>query len=237
MKPWVSPDIDENPRPRAVPDQMLPRARWPVTRALDCGEIVAPLERSFVATLEARRSHRVMTRAPLREVVNAIAFGVRPRETIESDAFGRSRRPSPSAGAIHPVDVLLVDGPTRIFRYAPHAHQLEALRVQSRRHLDAFLEDCREILPEALGTGIVLVGEMNRVAAVYKRPESLLWRDAGVLLQTLALVATAYRLAFCPLGILGAPVVQAIGLSEQISGVGVALIGRFGSDTTEERSS
>ena len=220
-----------------MPDLKLPGAQWPVTRALNCGDVVAPLERSFVATLEARRSHRVMTRAPLREVVNAIAFGVRPRETIEGDAFGRSRRPSPSAGAIHPVDVLLVHGSSRVFRYAPLAHQLEALRVRSRRHLDAFLEDCQEILPEASGTRIVLASEMNRVAAVYKRPESLLWRDAGVLLQTLALVATAYRLAFCPLGILGTPVVRAIGLSEQISGVGVALMGRFGRGGTEEGSS
>ena len=234
MKPWASPDIDENPRPRTVPDLKLPRAKWPVSRALGCSDIVSPLEQSFVATLETRRSHRVMSRAPLREVINAIAFGVRPRQTIKGDALGRSLRPSPSAGAIHPVDVLLVHGSSRVFRYAPLAHQLEVLRVPRRRHLETFLEDCRQVLPEASATAIVLVGEMNRVAAVYKRPESLLWRDAGVLLQTLALVATAYRLAFCPLGILGTPVVRAIGLSEQISGVGVALIGRFGSGGTEE---
>ena len=234
MKPWVSPDIDENPRPRALPDLKLPRAKWPVTRVLDCGDIVSPLEQSFVNTLEARRSHRVMSRAPLREVVNAIAFGVRPRETIETDAVGRSLRPSPSAGAIHPVDVLLVQGPSRVFRYAPLEHQLQVLNVPRIGHLNAFIEDCRQILPEASGTAIVLVGEMSRVAAVYRRPESLLWRDAGALLQTLALVATAYRLAFCPLGILGTPVVRAIGLSEQISGVGVALIGRIGSGRTED---
>lgn len=227
MKLWGSRHTDENPRPRAVPDLTLPRAKWPVTRTLDCGDIVAPLERSFAATLDARRSHRVMTRAPLREVVNAIAFAVRPREVIEGDAFGRSRRPSPSAGAIHPVDVLLVHGASRVFRYAPFGHQLQILHVSRPEHLDTFCQDCHQILPEASGTAIVLVGEMNRVAAVYKRPESLLWRDAGVLLQTLALVATAYRLAFCPLGILGTPVVRAIGLSKQISGVGVALVGRF----------
>ena len=235
MKPWVSPDIDENPRPRARLDLEVPRAKWPVTRVLNCGDIVSPLEQSFVATLEARRSHRVMSRAPLREVVNAIAFGVRPRGTIDGDALGRSLRPSPSAGAIHPVDVLLVHGSSRIFRYAPREHQLQVLRVLTRRHLEAFIEDCHQIVPEASGTVIVLVGEMSRVAAMYKRPESLLWRDAGVLLQTLALVATAYRLAFCPLGILGMPVVRAIGLSEQISGVGVALIGRLGNSETEDR--
>ena len=89
-------------------------------------------------------------------------------------------------------------------------------------------DDCHQILPEASGTAIVLVGYMGRVAAVYERPASLLWRDGGALLQTLALVATAYRLAFCPLGILGAPVVHAIGLSARVSAVGVALMGRLG---------
>ncbi len=45
-------------------------------------------------------------------------------------------------------------------------------------------------------------------------------------MQTLALVATAYRLAFCPLGILGTPVVEAIGLSREVVAVGAAMIGR-----------
>ena len=230
MKPWVLQHTDDSPRPRAVPDLELPRTEWPVTRALHCGRVVSPFGRSFTATLEARRSQRTMSRAALREIVNAIAFGVRPREEVEGDRFGRTLRPSPSAGAIHPIDVLLVHGPTRVFRYAPLTHQLQALHVLARERLEAFISDCREILPEASGTGIVLVGDINRVAALYERPESLLWRDAGVLLQTLALVATAYRLAFCPLGILGTPVVRALGLSERLLGVGVALIGRHRDD-------
>ena len=153
-----------------------------------------------------------MARAPFREVVNAVAFGVRPRETEDNDAFGRSYRPSPSAGAIHPVDVLLVHGGSRVFRYAPLAHQLEVLRVCRPQELSIFREDCREVLPTAAGTAIVFVGDRNRIAALYERPESLLWRDAGVLLQTLALVATAFRLRFCPLGILGTAAIEALDL-------------------------
>ena len=220
---------DEDPRPRSVPDMMLPPVDWPVSRALDCGDVVSPVEQSFLTTLRGRDVPTAsMTRAPLRELVNAVAFGTRPREIMEGDPFGRSRRPSPSAGAIHPVDVLLVHGVSRVFRYAPLTHQLEILRVSQPEHLHAFVHDCHQILPEASGTAIVLVGYMGRVAAVYERPASLLWRDGGALLQTLALVATAYRLAFCPLGILGTPVVHAIGLSARVSAVGVALMGRLG---------
>ena len=234
MKKSVPIPTDRNPRPRQVPDTLLASVEWPVTRAIDCGEVVPPLERSFTATLAARRSCRTMTRAPLRVVVNAVAFGARPRQVMEGDHFGRSRRPSPSAGAIHPVDVLLVHGASSVFRYAPLKHQIEILRVSHRGALESFLCDCREILPEASGTAIVLVGDMNRVAALYMRPESLLWRDGGVLLQTLALVATAYRLAFCPLGILGNSVVRSLELPERVSAVGVAMIGRLGREQVEQ---
>jgi SagB-type dehydrogenase family enzyme len=145
---------------------------------------------------------------------------------MEADTLGRSRRPSPSAGALHPIDVVLVHGASRAFRYAALTHHLETLRVARPEHLRAFFNDCRQILPQASGTAIVLVGDLDRVAAVYEQPALLLWRDAGVLLQTLALVATAYRLAFCPLGVLGTPVAHALGLPARALGLGVALVAR-----------
>ena len=215
-----------DPRPRRVPKENVQPIQWPVSRTLGCGVIVPPAERSFVDILEARRSQRVMRQTSLRELVNAIAFGTRPRQKMESDVFGRSQRPSPSAGALHPIEVLLVRGTSRVLRYVPLEHQLQLLYVSRPELLTEFAEDCQDVLPDAPVTAIVLVGDVTRVAAVYSRPESLLWRDSGALMQTLALVATAYRLAFCPLGILGGPVVHALGLAARVSALGVALIGR-----------
>ena len=215
---------DESPRPRVVPGAPHSRTEFPVSRVVRCRTVTKPPPYSFVATLESRRSQAVMNRVPLGEVVNLVAFAVRPREVKVGDAFGRSRRPSPSAGAIHPVEVLLVQG-TRVFHYAEATHELEALRISQPRHLNAFAKDCQEILPAAMGTAIVLVGDLSRVGAVYERPESLMWRDGGALLQTLALAATAYGLAFCPLGILGTSVLDAIERAE-LAALGVALIGR-----------
>ena len=217
---------DVNPRPREVPEPLLATVEWPVTRIIDCRPVVPPIDRSFAATLEARRSCRVMLRAPLRVVVNAVAFATRPRQVMEGDYFGRSRRPSPSAGAIHPVETLFIHGASSILRYAAINHQIEVLRVSHQEALEAFVRDCHQILPLASGTAIVLIGDMNRVSTFYERAESFLWRDGGVLMQTLALVATAYRLAFCPLGILGDLVVDSLGLPEWASAVGVAMIGR-----------
>ena len=220
----MSHPTDGNPRPRVVPGSPQPRADLPVSQVFKCRAIVKPALQSFVATFESRRSQSEMRRAPLGEVVNAVAYAVSPREVKVGDPFGRSRRPSPSAGAIHPVDVLLVHG-TRVFHYAAATHELAVLRVSSPHHLSSFAMDCQEILPAALGTAIVLVGDINRVGALYERPASLMWRDGGVLLQTLALAAIAYGFAFCPLGILGTSVLDAIGKAEQLSAVGVALVG------------
>ena len=217
---------DDNPRPRPKPLPQPSVTKFPVSRVVKCRRITEPARRSFVSTFEGRRSTTVMRPAPLSEVVNAVAFATRPRQILLGDAVGRSRRPSPSGGAIHPVDTLFVHSQTRVFRYAPMAHELEVLRVSKPDHVAAFMADCREILPAGCGTPIVLAGDLERVHSVYRRPESLLWRDGGALLQTLALSASAYELAFCPLGILGTPVLHAIGRERELTGIGVALIGR-----------
>ena len=160
----------------------------------------------------------------MRQVLNAIAYATQPRQVLSGDPFARSRRLSLSAGAIHPVGILLTQG-SRVFHYDAHAHELDILRVQQPPFLASFAEDCGQILPTASGTGIVLVGDVARIRALYERPLSLLWRDAGALLQTLALVASSYSLAFCPLGILGTAVLDAIGRAGRFSALGAALIG------------
>ena len=227
VSPSVSVPTDKEPRPRGEPDEAYRPLEWPVCRSVKCTRVDPPPNQPFLDVLEARRSCRVMTRAPLRQLVNAVAFCTHPRAVLNDDPYGRSRRPSASAGALHPIDVLFVDRASRIFRYVPLSHQLESLRVPRPERLATFTDDCRQVLPTASGTPIVLVGDMGRIAALYHRPASLLWRDSGALMQNLALVMTAYRLAFCQLGILGAEVVHAIGLSHRATAVGVALAGRY----------
>ena len=217
-----------DPRPKSPPEA-VPLVPWPVQRTLRCPPTTPPPLTSFTGVFEARRSSREMTHAPLREIVNVLAFATQPRFVLASDALKRTRRPSPSAGALHPIDIALVDwrGAPRLMRYDSLLHQLDILVPLT------FLDDLRElahtseeILPGARGTAIVLLGDLARVAATYDNPDTLLWRDAGALLQTLFLAATAFRLAFCPLGILGHEVVRALGLEQRLTAAGVALIGR-----------
>jgi hypothetical protein len=176
-----------------------------------------------------RRSERIMRTAPLREVLNAIGFATRPRFVFEGDSHNRSLRPSLSAGALHPIEILLIDwrGGKQVMRYDALTHCIELLRISDHQSLSDFSRRCKEVLPHAHGTPLVFLARFPGVAAVYENPTSLVWRDAGALLQTLALAATAFRLAFCPMGILGRELVKAVGLDEtDAQAVGGAIIGR-----------
>jgi len=224
----VSIPIECDPRPKLTP---LPsdRISWPVKSRLRCPEVTPPQDVSFVELLETRRSDRAMRPAPLREIINALAFAIRPRYVLQDDVHNRTRRPTVSAGALHAVEVVIVDwrGSPRLLRYDSVAHCLEPLKIAQLFSLSQFVKTCTAILPDAGHTVLALVGDSPRVAALYDYPSTLLWRDAGALLQTLAMVSSAYRLAFCPLGTLGGEVVDALGLDRQTARpLGCAAIGR-----------
>lgn len=220
---------ESDPHPRVECDPR-PSTLWPVRWSLRCPPVIAPSPQDFSTVIETRRSTRAIRPAPLRELVNLIAFATRPRFVREGDLLARSRRLSPSAGALHPIDVILVNwrGMHRVMRYNMWEHQLELLVVRDAQPLQNLAQKCVDVLPEARGTALILLACLPTVSAAYENPTSLLWRDAGALLQTLALTATAHRLAFCPLGILGGEIVQAIGFDKQrVQSAGVAMVGRF----------
>lgn len=169
-----------------------------------------------------------MSPAPLREIVNLVAFATRPRYVLVDDTLQRTRRPSPSAGALQPIEMVIVDwrGMPRVLHYDSLAHQIDVLIPRASGALHALQQMVREMLPDAQGTGLVLLGNGTRIAAAYDNPASLLWRDSGALLQTLCLAAAAFRLAFCPLGILGHEVLKALALPPDVCAVGAAIVGR-----------
>jgi len=231
--------IDRDPQPKASPGA-LDQIVWPVRSWRRCPAVVPPPDGSMIGLMESRRSGRTIGPAPLREVLNAIAFCTRPRFVLENDPYHRTRRLSPSAGAVHAVDVLIVDqcrSVPRIWRYDPLSHSLETLRIAESSAVQRFSILTQELLPDSRPTALVFVGDVHRIEGLYDHAHSLLWRDAGALLQTLALVAAAYRLAFCPLGILGGEVVDALMLDrESALPVGCAAIGRPRSVRTAVRS-
>ncbi|SEM10533.1 hypothetical protein SAMN05518845_11692 [Variovorax sp. YR750] len=83
-----------------------------------------------------------------------------------------------------------------------------------------------ELIAAPVATLLLLVAEPGKTAAKYFNSESLVWRDAGVLLGYLSLAAEALGLAFVPLGITGDPWAGKLVDESGLAGVGAALVGR-----------
>jgi hypothetical protein len=81
------------------------------------------------------------------------------------------------------------------------------------------------------GVLLGLVSEPGKTAAKYENHETLVWRDAGVVLGYMSLVAEALGLSFCPLGITGQPhLTDYLPDASPLQAVGLAVLGQRDTD-------
>lgn len=141
----------------------------------------------------------------LGDVLTVVAAATTIRSVAEGDLFARSKRTAPSAGALHPISVVIVrPGPPALpLRVDPASPGFQALSVVNRTAMCNQMRHLNAVVPSGQPTYIVLLGDIRLVEAAYVNPNSLLWRDAGALLATLHLCAANLGLGFCPLGLLG----------------------------------
>jgi hypothetical protein len=126
---------------------------------------------------------------------------------------------------MHPIHVLCqMAAGTPWSRYDAVAHSLVEVPGST-----ALAERARLVAGELLavreGVLIALVAESGKTAAKYENPGSLVWRDAGVVLGYLSLLAQALGLAFCPLGLTGHDFAEPIAPQGVLDGVGLAVVG------------
>ncbi|WP_311272291.1 MULTISPECIES: hypothetical protein [unclassified Rhizobium] len=141
--------------------------------------------------------------------------------------MGRKLKRVISAGALHPIRCVIIDPHGYAVSYDDNDDAFLAVKPRKPDLIAEGLESCSTVLPSAHGHVIVLIADVYLTSTVYKNPGSLLWRDAGAVLQTLALTSEAFDLGFCPLGILGQDFADALlPEDDHYLGVGVAVIGQ-----------
>lgn len=155
------------------------------------------------------------------------------REALKSDFIGtgshmgRKLKRVISAGALHPIKSVIIDCDGYAVTYDDNNDAFLAIKPRNLDLLAKGLRGCTTVLPSAHGHVIALMADVQLTSTIYENPESLLWRDAGAVLQTLALASEAFDLGFCPLGILGQEFVDALLPGDHhYLGVGVAVIGQ-----------
>jgi hypothetical protein len=71
----------------------------------------------------------------------------------------------------------------------------------------------------------MFAAEPGKTFSKYTEANSLIWRDAGVLLGYFSFVAHALQLSFCPLGITGECWASQLDKQGRLVGVGLAIVG------------
>lgn len=190
-----------------VPRMQLARYQslvWPTGTRQRLAPRNHSLKLDLVALLEQRQTRRDFDR-PLEDKSLGEFFWLACRNrSSHSSPFGpdQESRVHPSAGAMHPIHILVSREAEPWMRYDPAEHAFIELpgstdsAAAGRRAAGCLLR---------LGHGVLvgLVAELGKTAAKYENCETLVWRDAGVVLGYMSLVAEALGLAFCPLGITG----------------------------------
>ena len=216
-----------NPAPRDTPKH-YDLYEWPRGELINLPEpsLGTLATADFFVTLKNRRTRREFATLELDQLSAFLWHSGSSREAIRSElGFDLERRPAPSAGAIHPIHMLLqLSGDFRWWRYDPTLHILVEI-IDSEKMLQGLSNQTEQILYSEFAVKLLFVAETGKVSSKYENPCSLIWRDAGVLTGIMSLTAQALGLSFCPLGTTGEPWVRQLDINSRLAGVGMALLG------------
>lgn len=218
--------IEGEPKPRLPP---LPFEPFPLPGA----EIVLPVPDpapavNFSDVLDRRQS-RSGGKLGLERLSALLWHSARVRDRHRGGRFGLSwdHRAAPSAGGLHVIQLLCLpldeDGLAGF--YDPLGHSLRSVDVAV-----AAKARNREIVGDLTGasggTALWFAADITKAEACYENSCSLILRDAGALLATIALCAAWLDISACPLGSLGREFPVDFGLpSARFTGVGGILVG------------
>ncbi|MGI9374939.1 nitroreductase family protein [Novosphingobium aquimarinum] len=211
--PEPAPRFDGNPSRRLIepgPVQLLPRD----VRTPDAG---------FFEVLGTRRSG---IGGPLDiDDLSALLWHSTALRSRTPGRFGvpAESRNSPSGGGLHPIRLLVLpleDGAAGFYDDQQHG-----LMPVGAAALAVNRESISTILGHGHGTTVQFAADRALLDACYRNASSILWRDAGALITTMCLIATALGIAACPVGRVGNDVVVAAGVAEGFVGAGAVHFG------------
>jgi SagB-type dehydrogenase family enzyme len=218
-----------NPSPK--PEEENPTGfHYCIEDALQLNRPATPDPISFWDVLDKRRSARTFHKLSLDEIGNVLWLSAKVKDiSVQENGYILTHRPSASAGARHPIDVLVLspvlDNSESCYYYNPFEHSLNKLR-NTDGIIDHFLNHINSVFQTNDGTIIWFVAHSIRTAAKYENPLSLIWRDAGALIHSVQLACTVSNINSCPVGTLGEPFIsQMFPNNENIISAGGIVIG------------
>lgn len=165
----------------------------------------------------------------LEDIGNILWSSCKVKDTfMQNNGFILTHRPSPSAGARHPIDILVssqILGTSQFYYYNPFEHSLNKLKLNEANVL-SFDNHLNNIMDRNKGTIIWFIAHPSRTEAKYNNSMSLVWRDAGALIYCVQIASKGYGFNSCPIGSLGEPYISHMFLDfGTVFGVGGIIIG------------
>src|SRR6478672_1777952 len=168
------------------------------------GGDMLPINRDFLEVTDQRRSTPILAAASDHKLWNLLCRAANVKAAKVDDFENLlSWRTAPSAGAIHPIDILYsscapIDN--RVLEYFnPFEKSLNKLNVDASA-LTSFFENVNSCADISNSSLIWFAIQSEKTSSKYENPESLFWRDAGALLYCIQLFATSLNLTSLPIG-------------------------------------
>ena len=132
----------------------------------------------------------------------------------------------PSAGGCHCIETVIVAAPGQdpeISLYDSTSHGL--IEIDGTGRLSSVRNEVSQVVSPGEGTITLFAADQEKIGSLYENGESLLWRDAGVLIGGLSIVAEALKINSCALGFTGQSLIASILNDERFVGVGGMIFG------------
>jgi len=219
----------KNPEVRIV-EGAVPAFDYNILESFKLSKTITPLKISLDTVIANRKSSHNFNKTTLQQLSDILWYVAKVKSTIlQDDGYILTYRGTASAGARHPIDIVVYNpkllSSSYLYYYNPFEHSLNKL-AGSSSDITSFIGHIDEIVNTANATVLWFVAHKNRTRAKYKYADSLIYRDAGVLIHGFQMVCTALDLNCCPIGSLGEPFISNFFKNQTgVCGLGGILIG------------
>lgn len=200
---------------------------FPVIKSVPCdfkGELPP---RDFLDVLNSRKSERAFSPMDLPDLGQLFFHASRTKDMfVHTCGSLLEKRNYASPGSLYSVQSLVSELSGQAwYAYNSLARSFDLINLDSQIIRD-FKHTCSRLLPDTRNAWLIwYVCDYDLVCSRYTHPDTLVFREAGHLSATHALVAEYLGLAYCPLGYHGYQEAMEISAERKFVGVGLALLG------------
>lgn len=203
--------MDINPTPKDQEDDVN-SFYYPIGATMRLSKPEKPQPVNFWDVVINRRTRRTFSLLTLQEISDILWYSAKVQNiAVQDNGYILTYRPSSSAGARHPIDILVMSPILEDFKscyyYNPFEHSLNKLTI-AEDITSQFISHISPTIQVQHGTILWFVAHVQRTTAKYKNAESLIWRDAGALIHSIQIASVGCNKSSCPIGSLGEPIIS-----------------------------